>query len=180
MTFFPDILRLPDTVSVRLEEETSTLEAHSDTHWSGGGVDVETRSTADGLRISLESGAPVRALTLRWRGNFPSGTRFLGDAWERGYGDLEWRGLVPERVLPWYFLATSGARSAGYGVETGANSLCHWRVDDGGVTLHLHVGCGDAGVQLGGRRLEVATVRQLESEKSAFETAHTFCRLLCA
>ncbi|BCM92059.1 hypothetical protein IAD21_03938 [Abditibacteriota bacterium] len=179
MTFFPDILRLPDSVSVRVEDETHLLQPNSDTLWGGSGVDVETRVTGDALHIALAASAPIRSLTLRWRGSFPAGTRFLGDAWERGYGDLEWRGLVAERVLPWYFLATSGASSAGYGVETGANSLCHWRVNDSGVTLHLHVGCGDIGVQLGGRRLEVATVRQLKSEKSAFATARTFCRLLC-
>ncbi len=180
MFFFPDILRLPDAVSVRGEDGTHALSSHSESQWDGTGLNVQTRVEGDALHLALEADVPVRALTLRWRGSFPAGTRFLGDAWERGYGDLEWRGLVPERVMPWYFLATIGAYSAGYGVETGAGALCYWRVDDGGVTLHLHVGCGDSGVRLGARRLEVATVRQLETEKSAFATAQTFCRMLCA
>ncbi|RYX85528.1 alpha-galactosidase [bacterium] len=179
MTVFPDILRRPDFVSVRVDEKTYVLEANSDITWSGPGVDVEAQISANGLHIALDASAPIKTITLRWRGSFPAGARFLGDAWERGYGDLEWRGMVAERPLPWYFLATNGTQSAGYGVDTGANSLCNWRVDDGGITLQLHVGCGDSGVQLGGRHLEVATVRQLESEASAFETARAFCRMLC-
>lgn len=179
MGFFPDILRAPDFVSVQLEDERHVLNHDLNAQWSGGGVDVETRIESGGMRIALETSVPIRSVTLRWRGAFAAGTRFLGDAWERGYGDLEWRGVVAERVMPWYFLATNGQRNAGYGVATGANALCHWRADDGGVTLQLHVGCGDSGVQLGGRRLEVATVQQLESERSAFETTRAFCRMLC-
>ncbi|MGW3307623.1 hypothetical protein ACWDG9_13680 [Streptomyces sp. NPDC001073] len=39
----------------------------------------------------------------------PEDARILGDAWERGYGDLQWRTLQPDRALPWYALITGGA-----------------------------------------------------------------------
>ncbi|RYG74973.1 hypothetical protein EON80_02205 [bacterium] len=132
------------------------------------------------MRIALSAAVPVRSVTLRWKGSFPSASRFLGDAWERAYGDLEWRGLVAERPLPWYFVATSGGASAGYGVETGPNALCHWTVDDSGMNLVLGVGNGSGGVQLGERELQVATVRQFQQDGfSPFETARSLCAILC-
>jgi alpha-galactosidase len=44
-------------------------------------------------------------VVLRWETTFPGDTLFLGDNWERGYGDLQWRFLQPERIMPWYFAA---------------------------------------------------------------------------
>jgi hypothetical protein len=34
----------------------------------------------------------------------------LGDAWERSYGDLQWRHLQPERLLPRYWIAHDPAK----------------------------------------------------------------------
>src|ERR1017187_491952 len=86
--------------------------------------------------------APKTRLTrlrLRWHGSFPVGCRFLGDHWERSYGDLEWRGLAGERLMPWYFLANDGRAMHGFGVKTGAASVCCWQADAGGMTLWLDV-----------------------------------------
>jgi len=81
--------------------------------------------------------------------------------------------------LLWYFLASDGQQTFGAGVETGAGALCHWSVDGGGVSLHLDVRCGSAGVQLGARTLQVATVRGVRGE-APFATARQLCRTLCA
>ena len=35
--------------------------------------------------------------------------KILGDHWERGYGDLAWRGIEPERIMPWYMLVSDGS-----------------------------------------------------------------------
>lgn len=101
--------------------------------------------------------------------------RILGDHWERGYGDLEWRGVAPERPLPWYALLHDPAqnKSCGYGVQTGAASFASWRVDETGVSLVLDVRNGGLGVHLGGRRRLAATVRELSS--SPGETLETIC-----
>ncbi len=128
----------------------------------------------------------VRRLVLRWQFPIASGWRFLGDAWERGYGDLEWRGILPERVMPWYVIAHSVAPSfAGlteaFGVSTSPAALAYWQVDSGGVTLTLDVRCGDQGVQLGERALQVARVMVQENQPgtSAFAAAQAFCESLC-
>ena len=88
----------------------------------------------------------------------PETLRFLGDHWERSYGDLEWRGVVGDRLMPWYFLASDGRSTWGYGVKTGAAAICYWQADLGGVSLWLDVRSGGSDVLLGERKLEAATV----------------------
>ena len=139
----------------------------------------------DGLRVTVsEAARPLTFVALRWRIPVPAGTRVLGDHWERGYGDLEWRGLIPERVLPWYALVhePKTGETHGYGVDTGASSLASWRLDEQGLTLVLDVRNGGGGVHLGHRELHAATVRSLASQpgESAFAFASRFCRRLCA
>ncbi len=157
--------------------------------WTGEGrndraADVALAGSADGsLRVMVEARAAITHIVLRWEEPLPEGARILGDGWERGYGDLEWRGAVAERALPWYALvhdAKDGA-TRGLGVQTGAASFASWRIDETGVTLVLDVRCGGRGVRLGGRRLAAATVRELVSVpgETPFTFARRFCQALC-
>lgn len=134
-------------------------------------------------RVLVSSSEPLCWVVLRWRFPTPEGVQVLGDAWERGYGDLEWRGLSAERVLPWYALVHEprSGKTQGFGIQTGAASFASWRVDASGVTLVLDMRNGGAGVRLGRRTLEAATVITQESEpgESAFAFATRFCRALC-
>ena len=66
----------------------------------------------------------------------------MGDHWGRAYGDLEWCGIVPDHVMPWYFLASNGNDTYACGVQTGASALCFWQSDQQGVRLVLDVRCG--------------------------------------
>ena len=165
--------------------EGSTIPIHltrSGTRWQGGDIEVSVEPASQGAAIFVT--APRTKLTrlrLRWNGGFPDGARFLGDHWERSYGDLEWRGLVGERIMPWYFLASYGGVLHGYGVKTGAAAICSWQADDGGVTLWLDVSNGGSGVELGDRRLAVATTVTFDGRagESPFDAAHAFCRALC-
>jgi alpha-galactosidase len=132
------------------------------------------------LAITVEAVAGVRAVRLRWRQRI-AGCRMLGDAWERGYGDLEWRGLVPERQMPWYVLIHDGQALHGLGVETGGAAMAAWLADSDGITLELDLRCGGLPVRPGRRSIAAATVvvrpgRRGEDEHAA---AHAFCRLLC-
>ncbi len=145
-------------------------------------VTVDTISDGNGFAIILR--APhVEPCALRLRWNLPvrEETRCLGDAWERGYGDLEWRGLVPERILPWYALLHDGQALHGVGVATGGGAFAAWQVDEAGITLNLDVRNGGQGVRLGNRALHVATVvvRIGTSDEDEFFAAQSFCRLLC-
>ena len=121
------------------------------------------------------------AVLLRWQLAIPEGVRCLGDAWERGYGDLEWRGLVPERCLPWYVLLLDQGTLHGFGVLTGGASFASWQVDEAGITLTLDLRNGGLGVRLGTRRLLAATVvvRAGRAGEDPFAAAHAVCRALC-
>ncbi len=142
---------------------------------------METLVAARQLRVRVSSDAPLRRVHLRWTDRVPSVVRVLGDHWERGYGDLEWRGIVPERVMPWYFLTHDGERTHGYGVRTGGGALAHWQLDGEGVSLWLDTRCGGRGVLLGSRTLDAATVvsREGGDGESAFAAARALCALLC-
>ncbi len=159
---FPELLREPDRVTVFSEAGSRRLE-RSGNRWTGAGAEVTTglKRGAGGseLDIAIASpAAPVGRIHLRWNAKMPETLRFLGDHWERSYGDLEWRGVVGDRLMPWYFLASDGRSTWGYGVKTGAAAICYWQADLGGVSLWLDVRSGGSDVLLGERKLEAATV----------------------
>jgi alpha-galactosidase len=183
----PDPQRPPDRVTAFGEGRSGAIQlTRSGDRWQGNDVEVATefRKGKNGTEAAVLVTAPKTRLTrirLRWHGAFPDGWRYLGDHWERTYGDMEWRGLAGERLMPWYFLASGGVVTHGYGVKTGAASVCCWQADGGGITLWLDVSNGGSGVELGDRRLEAATVvvRKGQAGESALAAARAFCRVMC-
>jgi alpha-galactosidase len=162
-----------------------------DLHRSGGRwraqdieVATEPEQPVGGRELSIKISSPQTSLTrvhLRWSGSLPETLRFLGDHWERSYGDLEWRGFAGERIMPWYFLASNGLLTHGYGVKTGGAAFCFWQVDPVGISLRLDVRNGGSGVQLGERQLAAAQVVAIEGQAgvTSFQAARSLCRKLC-
>jgi alpha-galactosidase len=143
---------------------------------------IQAEPSAGGLPIHISApGVAPRRIHLRWNTTVSGDPLLLGDAWERSYGELAWRSIVPERVMPWYFLAYTGGAVHGYGVQTQAAALCFWQLDGDGVSLWLDVSNGGSGVQLGDRDLLAATVvtRQGSTGEKPMEAAIAFCRALC-
>ncbi len=183
----PDPLRPPDRVTAFGEGRSAPIPlTRSGDKWQGQDVEVTTtiRLAHGREERPVSITAPRTRLTrlrLRWDGSFPPACRFLGDHWERSYGDLEWRGFVGERLMPWYFLAHDGRVLHGYGVKTGAASVCYWQADAGGITLWLNVANGGAGVELGARSLEAATIvtRKGNPAESPLAAARAFCQVMC-
>ena len=179
---YVDILRLPDLAIAFLESGPLPL-AREGHRWNGTGISVQTEPDANGMPVRIEAPeAPLLRLHLRWRAAVPERWRILNDQWERSYGDLEWRGLVGERVLPWYFLAFDGRATHGYGVATGGSCFAFWQADPAGISLWLDLRNGGSAVRLGPRTLEAAVVRVRRGTagESAFQSARRFCSLLCA
>ncbi len=152
--------------------------------FTSGQTEINLARTAAGQAIRVRCPAgPLSRVVLRWETTFPSDTLFLGDAWERSYGDLQWRFLQPERILPWYFAAHSVAdgRTFMAGVKTQPAALCFWTVDAAGVSLWLDFRNGGGPSLPGDRELPAATIVTLAAAKT--ETPHAaltrFCRLLC-
>ncbi|MDR2675414.1 MAG: hypothetical protein LBC18_11295 [Opitutaceae bacterium] len=153
--------------------------------WEADGVEARWDAgggAASGRVFVAAPRAEVSRLVLRWPAVFSDETLFLGDAWERGYGDLQWRSRQPERVMPWYFLAHDPARrtTAGAGVATQPGAFCFWTADDTGVSLWLDLRNGGGPARLGDRELHAATVvASGHADMDAFAAASRFCRELC-
>ena len=120
---------------------------------------------------------------MRWETRFPEDTLFLGDAWERSYGDLQWRFLEPERVMPWYFTAHHEAtrRSFMLGVKTQPSAMCFWTVDGEGISLWLDFRNGGSPSLPGGRGIVGATLVSSYSQEgeTPLSSLRRFCRKLC-
>ena len=179
---FCNLQREPDAVSVVTETATNALSSQGRGLWLSGALKV--RFHVRGKETQIELAAPdqaVKWLHIRWAAKLPADWKYLGDAWERAYGDLEWKPLDGQRVLPWYFLASDGKTTHAYGVMTGPGALCYWTADEQGITLNADVRCGGQGVELGNRALEVCSVvsRCGGPNETPFAAAQAFCRLMC-
>ncbi|HYN06313.1 MAG TPA: hypothetical protein VES67_02885 [Vicinamibacterales bacterium] len=181
---FLDLIRPPDSVIVQTTSTAErSLRRSGQDRWEDGGVVVTTSPGQGSLRVQLSSpSSAVRRLRLRWRGRLEAVRQLMGDAWERGYGDLEWRGFVPDRVMPWYLATFDGRFTHAYGVRTGAKAFCFWQADPQGISLWADVRSGGAGVELGARTLTVCEIvcRQGGAEASAFASIRAFCTQMCA
>ena len=156
---------------------------HHGEEWSGGQVVVESHMETDSLALMLRApSTPIAAVHVRWVAEVNPDIRALSDAWERSYGDLGWRNLIAERVMPWYFATHDGATCHGYGVKTDARALCFWQLDPEGVSLWLNVTNGGNGVELGGRPLKMATVvtQRGGDGEDAMTAVEGLCRAMCA
>jgi hypothetical protein len=145
-------------------------------------AEVAVTGTAAGTAVRVTCpGAPLSRVLLRWEASFADETLFLGDHWERGYGDLQWRFQQPERAMPWYFAAhhAPSGRTFMAGVETQPAALCFWTVDAAGVSLWLDFRNGGSPSLPGDREIAAATIITLAATKESPLAALTrFCRLL--
>jgi alpha-galactosidase len=181
---FLDLLRAPDAVMAQTANDDQSLDRATSGRWTSNiGIVVTATEQPGSLRVALAAPTvAIKRLHLRWRGRLTDTRLILGDAWERAYGDLEWRAWVPDRVMPWYFATFDGSLTHAYGVRTGARAFCYWQVDPQGISLWADVRSGSAGVQLGERTLDVCDVvcRAGHAGESAFATMHAFCRQMCS
>lgn len=164
-----DILRTPDDLKIYCEGENTD-------------ADFETVLENGTLAVYVTaSTARIKRILLRW--NFPTRTpvRIMGDKWERAYGDMTWGSLNGEIFMPWYFLASDGNATVGYGVKTGANSFVCFQYDAQGITCHIDLRNGGKGVCLNGRELKACEIVCKKYENiSEFEAAKRFCSLMCS
>jgi alpha-galactosidase len=180
---FIDLRRVPDAIIAQLGTGEARLGRGGDGRWTDQGMVVTTTEGPRALSLELRSpDRSVRRLHLRWRGDLSPVRLTVGDAWERAYGDLEWRGWVPDRVMPWYFATTDGSVTNAYGVRTGAKAFCYWQVDPEGISLLVDVRSGAQPLELGDRTLAIGEVicREGKPGETAFAAIHDFCRSMCA
>ena len=90
----------------------------------------------DVYATTYENGA--KYVQLRWNFTARKDVKVLGDAYERGYGNLQWSTIYPERCMPWYMAVSNGSDSVldysgrlteCFGVKVCPNALCFWQYD---------------------------------------------------
>ncbi len=178
-----EVLRSPDFITARFGGREVKPLQHSGRDWTGGGVRVTVEPAEQELPITVtaETTAPTY-LHVRWEGGTGESIHSLGDQWERAYGDLEWRGVVPNRIMPWYFVTFDGQTLNGYGVKTQPSAFCFWQQDAEGITLTIDLRNGGEPVVLGQRQLHACTVvtkKGAPGEPVASAT-QKFCIIMCA
>lgn len=171
----------PDFIELTTETKTVTAKWKND-DYNLDDINVKLNQDNEHLAIFLTAQtSKVKWIKLRWNNlSWDKNVRFLGDAWERGYGDMEWKGMNPNRFMPWYFCAKSEAKSICYGVKVRPSAMCFWQVDSLGMTLFLDVRCGGSGVNLKGRVIKLADVIACEMRDcTSFEAMQEFCGQMC-
>ncbi len=143
---------------------------------------VEAENCEGELRLFLTATVDKpKFIEMHWRADANENLLVLGDAWERSYGNLEFLKLKEnDRYMPWYFIATDKESCFCFGVKTGCNSFVSFRYDMNGITALVDVRNGGSGVQLGGRRLCLATfVAENYADGEVFGNLRDFCGKLC-
>ena len=173
----------PQRVWTQTNDGFFELEKRDNWHWHDINLSIG-RSNVNELQVSLSAeDSALHRVFIAWETETPVDLRVMGDHWERGYGDLEFRGIVPERVLPWYFIAhnVKGCKTFAAGVQTGCNVFCHWQLTRDGVVLCLDTRNGGDGVQLKGRVLDATTAIYAEStdDESVYAFTRRFLAKLC-
>lgn len=171
----------PDFIELTTETKTVTAKWEND-DYNLDDINVKLNQDNEHLAIFLTAQtSKVKWIKLRWNNlSWDKNVRFLGDAWERGYGDMGWKGMNPNRFMPWYFCAKSEAKSICYGLKVRPSAMCFWQVDSLGMTLFLDVRCGGSGVNLKGRVIKLADVIACEMRDcTSFEAMQEFCGQMC-
>lgn len=147
-----------------------------------GDTAVETVVNGNTLDLFLTAeNDKVKFIELEWNFKSGDGVYVLGDAWERSYGELEFRKLCNnDRLMPWYFIATDKTSCFCFGVKTQPNAFISFNYTENGIKALVDCRNGDCGVELNGRKLHLATFIYKEYDSSdVFSCLCDYCKTLC-
>lgn len=168
------LVRLPD--GIRLVTDNNTSESN-DNACQIDDVKVEVVVSEGALESFLTAQeTAVREVVLCWKGLMQDAGLILGDHWERGYGDLEWKKPQDTTFMPWYFAEDKGEACNCYGVKVRPAAMCWWEIEGQDLLLHLDVRCGGEGVLLKGRKMKMAEIlMQRYTSGDTFKAVQSFC-----
>ena len=143
---------------------------------------VETVVNGNTLELYLTACADkVKFTELEWNFESKGEIYVLGDAWERSYGELEFVKLSDnDRCMPWYFIATDKKSCFCFGIKTQPNSFVSFRYTEEGIKALVDCRNGGCGVELGGRKLLLATfVYKKYDSADVCSCLCDYCRTIC-
>ncbi len=176
------LLSLPNEMYATSGKHRFRLSSSDKLKWTFKDITVSLIQNQENISVLVNSpDLPLNNLQLSWNYQTSYNSTFLGDHWERTYGDVSWKAAGAEKKMPWYFLQNDGKNTYGFGVKTGAASICFWQLKTNAIQLTLDTCSGGAGVQLGTRTLPAATIITTKSigAETAFETGKRFCKMMC-
>jgi alpha-galactosidase len=175
-------INLPNEVWAQSGDEWFQLKGSNGSKFSYKDIEVtvKTNGNAKGVYV-ISPTQQLNAVRLKWAHNISSNAMFLGDHWERSYGDLQWKTTTSNVKNPWYVLIHDTKQTACFGVKTGTNSICWWGLSNDSLELTLNTQSGGNGVMLGSRTLHAADIvtTQNKSGETPFQTDHRFCGIMC-
>jgi len=174
-------IRYPDAVAVRCSGEWYSLQGTTE-NWKYN--EIQVNFTLNGDSLSVYVSAPQLELEMvgcSWKQAFSSNSKFLGDHWERTYGDVSWESPSLTRRAPWYMLISDGILTQCFGVKTAPNSICSWQASAESLELLLDTNSGGMGVRLGERTLHAADIITTENlpGENPYHTDIRFCKMMC-
>lgn len=175
-------LNAPSEVWAQSADKWFKLEASNGSKFRFKDIEVTVKTNGNAKGIYVKSPLQqLNAVRLKWIHDLPSASKFLGDHWERSYGDLQWKTKTEDVKNPWYLLIYDGKQAACFGVKTGANSICWWGLSSDSLELTLDTHSGGNGVLLGNRTLHAADIITAEGKagETPFQTNHRFCGMMC-
>lgn len=176
------ILNFPDSVSAIVNEKNVPLNGKNNQTWVHEDVIVTLKNIGDNMSVDIQ--APkvrLSSVTLSWKTPVQKMSRVLNDHWERTYGDISWHKSKDTEILPWYFMEHNINNINGFGVKTGGNAFCFWKISDNVLSLTLDTRSGGNGVQLGDRKLKAAEIVTIKSKNSEtpFQATRRFMQKMC-
>ena len=176
------LLTFPDEVLITSGATQLSLLSTDKIKWINNDVTVFIKPQAKELGVYLESPVlPIDNIQLKWKYNIAQNAKCLGDHWERTYGDVSWQLPEAGKKMPWYFMQYDEKGTNCFGIKTGANTICHWQINNSNIQLTLNTSSGGTGVLLGSRQLHAASIITTKStvDETPFLTGRRFCKMMC-
>jgi len=175
-------INAPDEVWAQSGDEWFQLKGTNGTSFTYKDISVSFKNTGNAKSVFVSSPTQqLNAVRLKWKHQLSPNSKFLGDHWERSYGDLQWK-TNPDHVKnPWYVIIHDDKQTACFGVKTGCKSICWWGLTNDSLELTLDTHSGGNGVLLGTRQLYAADIITTNGRpgENAFYTTRRFCGMMC-
>ena len=175
-------INAPDEVWAQTGNEWFKLTGTNGSLFTYKNIIVTLKNSGNAKGVFVQSPTlQLNAVRLKWKHNLLPNTKFLGDHWERSYGDLEWKTKPTGVKNPWYVIIHDDKQTACFGVKTGAKSICWWGLSSDSLELTLDTHSGGNGVLLGARELHAADIITANGRpgEDPFHTTRRFCGMMC-
>jgi alpha-galactosidase len=94
-------INTPDEVWAQSGEEWFKLKATGGNKFSYKDIEVTVKANGNAKGVYVQSPTQqLNSVRLRWKHHTAASAKYLGDHWERSYGDLQWKSGFDGRRSP--------------------------------------------------------------------------------